>query len=194
AISLISVPAHAGKTCSAFSVTIGTKAFSGKQTVLVPASRVDNQIAHVKGKFADFFVDMNSFTVLNYTLNGTKIFNSKTPTLPGPLNSPLFLKLNNEQLVLQRSGSGQDQDLKIQAKDCDNGGAFQLESDSAGQQTNVLADGINYCLLDSLNGQLFFTHRPLLGYDNPQLTHNLALSATHPPLAGEAGGPSGTGH
>jgi hypothetical protein len=51
AISLMSVPAHAGKTCSAFSVTIGTKVFSGKQTILVPAAKVNNQIAHVKGTF-----------------------------------------------------------------------------------------------------------------------------------------------
>jgi hypothetical protein len=188
AISLMSVPAHAGKTCSAFSVTIGTKVFSGKQTILVPAAKVNNQIAHVKGRFADFFVDMNSFTVLNYTLNGTKVYDSKTPSVPGQLNSPLFLKLNNEQLVLQRSGSGQDQDLKVQAKDCDNGGAFQLESDSAGQQTNQLATGISYCLLDSVSGRLFFTSGPLLGYDSPQLAKNLTWSSNQSTWAVDAAG------
>ena len=188
AISVMSVPAHAGKTCSAFSVTIGTKVFSGKQTILVPSAKVNNQIAHVKGKFADFFVDMNTFTVLNYTLNGTKIYDSKTPTVSSPLNSPLFLKLNNEQLVLQRSGSGQDQDLKIQAKDCDNGGTFQLEPDSAGQQTNQLVTGISYCLLDSVSGRLFFTNGPLLGYDSPQLARNLTWSSNKSTWAVDAGG------
>src|ERR1700693_4665861 len=177
AISLMSVPAHAGKTCSAFSVTIGTKVFSGKQTILVPASKVNNQIAHAKGTFADFFVDMNSFTVLNYTLNGTRVYNSKTPTVPSALNSPLLLTWNNEQLVLQRSGSGPDQYLKVQAKDCDNGGTFQLESGSAGQQTNDLTSGINYCLLDSVSGKLFFTNGPLLGYDSPQLAKNSTWSS-----------------
>jgi hypothetical protein len=102
AISLMSVPAHARKTCNAFSVTIGTKVYSGKQSILVSASKVKNQIAHVQGKFADFYVDMNSFTVLNYTVNGTKVFDSKVPTVPSPLNSSLLLTLNNEQLVRVR--------------------------------------------------------------------------------------------
>jgi hypothetical protein len=98
----MSVPAHARKTCNAFSVTIGTKVYSGKQSILVSASKVKNQIAHVQGKFADFYVDMNSFTVLNYTVNGTKVFDSKVPTVPSPLNSSLLLTLNNEQLVRVR--------------------------------------------------------------------------------------------
>jgi hypothetical protein len=188
AMSLLSIPAHAGKTCSAFSVTIGTQVFSGNRTILVPASNVNNRIAHVKGKFADFFVNMNNFKVLNYTLNGTKVYTSKTPTVPSPLNSPLFLNLNNEQLVLQRSGPGQDQSLKVQAKDCDNGGTFQLESDSAGRQTNVLATGINYCLFDSVSGRLFFTNGPLLGYDSPQLARNLNWGSSTSSWAVNAGG------
>lgn len=188
ATSFLSTPAHAKKSCSAFSVTIGIKVFSGKQSIMVRAARVNNQTAHVKGKFADFFVDLNTFTVTNYTLNGTKIFNSKVPTVPSQLNSPLFLKLNNEQLVLQRSGDGEDQDLKVQAKDCDNGGTFQLESDSAGQQANELATGINYCLLDSVSGRLFFTNGPLLGYDSPQSAQNLSWSATNSLWSVSAGG------
>jgi hypothetical protein len=188
AISLISAPAHAGKTCSAFSVTIGTHLFSGDQTILVPASMVNNRIAHVKGQFADFFVNMNTFRVMNYSLNGTKVFNSKTPTVPGLLSSPLLLKLNNEQLVLQRSGSRQDQNLKVQAKDCDNGGTFQLESGSAGQQMNKLASTINYCLLDSVSGRLFFTNGPLLGYDSPQLAKDLTWSSSESSWAVNARG------
>jgi hypothetical protein len=191
AISLMSVPAHARKTCNALSITIGTKVFSGKQTILVPASKVNNQIAHAQGKFADFFVDMNSFTVLNYTLNGTKVYDSNIPTVRGRLNSPLLLTLNNEQLVLQRSGSGVDQYLKVQAKDCDNGGTFQLESGTAGQQTNDLANGINYCLLDSLGGKLFFTNGPLLGYDSPQLAKNSNWSSINSTWAVKARGRMG---
>jgi hypothetical protein len=189
AISLISIPAHAGKTCSAFSVTIGTQVFSGNQTVLVPAATANGKVGHVKGKFANFNVNLNTFKVTQYTLNGTKIFQSKTPTVPSPLNSPLFLKLNNEQLVLQRSGSGEDQDLKVQAKDCDTGGTFQLESDSAGRQANVLALGdIHYCLLDRVSGRLFFTNGPLLGYDSPQLARNLTWASKKSTWAVNAGG------
>jgi hypothetical protein len=188
AVSMASVPAAAKGNCSAYSVTIGNRTVSGKQSIMVPAAKVNNQIAHVKGKFTDFFVDMNTFTVTNYTLNGTPVFDSKVPSNPSPLNSPLFLKLNNEQLVLQRSGDGQDQDLKVQAKDCDSGGTFQLESDSAGQQANDLATGINYCLLDSVSGRLFFTNGPLLGYDSPQLTKNASWDTTSSVWTVSAGG------
>ena len=190
ALSVISVPAFAGgKTCNAFSVVIGGKTFSGKQTILVPAADANGKVAQVKGTFASFNVNLNTFKVTNYTLNGTKIFASKTPTVPSPLNSPLFLKLNNEQLVMQRSGSGEDQDLKVQAKDCDTGGTFQLEPDSDGKQTNVLATGpIHYCLLDSVSGRLFFTNGPLLGYDSPQLATNLTWSAKRSTWAVRAGG------
>ena len=180
ALAAFSSTAHAkgGKSCSAFSVTIGNQVYSGKQTILIPANQVNNQIAKVKGKFATFNLNLNNFRVINYTLNGTPVFKFKTPTVPAPLDSPLFLNLNNEQLVLQRSGPGEDQDLKVQAKDCNTGGTFQLEPDSAGKQANVLADGdINYCLLDSVSGRLFFTNGPLLGYDSPELAQNLSWSA-----------------
>jgi hypothetical protein len=192
AVGFSAIPAHAsGKSCSAFSVTIGTQTFSGKQTVLVPASQVKNQVAHVKGQFADFFVNMNNFTVTKYKLNGTQIYVSKVPTVPAALNGPLFLNINNEQLVLQRSGSGEDQSLKIQAKDCNTGGTFQLESDSAGKQTNTLSTGINYCLLDSVSGRLFFTNGPLLGYDSPQLAQNTSWSSNQSSWTVSAGGRMG---
>jgi hypothetical protein len=188
-VSFASIPAHAGKTCSAFTVTIGTQVFSGNKTILVPAANVNGKIAHVKGRFESFNVTLNTFKVTQTTLNGTKIFQSKTPSLPSQLNSPLFLKLNNEQLVLQRSGSGEDQDLKVQAKDCNTGGTFQLESDSAGRQTNVLPVGpIEYCLLDSVSGRLFFTNGPLLGYDSPQLAKNLTWTSKKATWAVNAGG------
>ena len=188
AITFISIPAHAKKTCSAYKVTIGTKVYSGKQTILVPASKVNNLTAHVQGKFTDFFVDMNNFTVTNYVLKGTPVYNSKTPTLAGNLTSPLFLKLNNEQIVLQRSRDGEDDDIKIQAKDCDNGGTFQMEPDSAAQEQNELATGLNYCLLDSVSGKLFFTNGPLLGYDSQQLATLIDWSSNTATWAVDAGG------
>jgi hypothetical protein len=189
AMSLVSIPAHAGKTCGAFTVTIGTQVFSGNQTILVPAANVNGKIAHVKGTFESFNVTLNTFKVTQTFLNGTKIFQSKTPTVPSPLTSPLFVNLNNDQLVLQRSGSGEDQNLKVQAKDCNTGGTFQLEPDSAGRQTNVLAAGpINYCLLDSVSGRLFFTNGPLLGYDSPQLARNLTWTPKKSTWAVDAGG------
>jgi hypothetical protein len=192
AFGLLAVPAHAAKSCSAFSVTIGGHEYSGKQSIMIPANQVNGQVAHVQGKFADFNLVLDTFKVKNYRLNGKRIFLSKTPTLPAPLDSPLFLKLNNEQLVLQRSGSGEDEDLKVQAKDCNTGGTFQLESDSAGRQRNVIVDGgIHYCLLDNVSGRLFFTNGPLLGYDSPQLAENLNWNRKRSTWSVKAGGRMG---
>lgn len=188
-VGFISSPAHAKKNCSAYTVTIGTQVFSGKQTVVVPAAQIKGQIAHVQGKFTDFFVNMNNFVVRNYTLSGTRVFNSKTPNIHAVLTSDLFLKLNNEQLVLERDGDGEDQSLKVQAKDCDQGGAFQMEPDTAGTEGNVLGPGdIHYCLLDSVSGRLFFTNGPLLGYDSPQLAQNTGWSVKKSTWSVDAGG------
>ena len=73
-----------------------------------------------------------------------------------------------------------NQDLKVQAKDCDRAAHSSWKSDSTGQQANDLATGVNYCLLDSVSGRLFFTNGPLLGYDSPQLAkmpHGMAPAA-----------------
>ena len=190
AIGLMPVSAHAkgGKSCGAYSVTIGNQVFTGQQTILVPAANVNGKIAHVKGNFSDFFVDMNTFTVLNYKLNGTLVYSSKTPTRKNVLTSPLLLKLNNEQLVLDRSGNGEDDDIKVQAKDCNTGGTFQLETDFASQERNVLSSAIHYCLLDSVSGRLFFTNGPLLGYDSPELSHVINWGSNQSTWAVGAGG------
>ena len=160
----------------------------GQQTILVPAGNVNGKIAHVKGNFTDFFVDMNTFTVLNYKLNGTLVYSSKTPSRKNPLTSALLLKMNNEQLVLDRSGNGADDDIKVQTKDCNTGGTFQLETDFASQEQNVLASAIHYCLLDSVSGRLFFTNGPLLGYDSPEVSHIITWGSNQSTWAVGAGG------
>jgi len=131
---------------------------------------------------------MNTFTVLNDKLNGTLVYPSKTPTRKGALTSGLFLKINNEQLVLDRSSNGGDSDIKVQAKDCNTGGTFQLETDFASQERNVLTSGIHYCLQDSVSGRLFFTNGPLLGYDSPELARVLTWGSNQATWAVSAGG------
>lgn len=133
-------------------------------------------------------LDMNTFTVLNDKLNGTLVYPSKTPTRKGALTSGLFLKINNEQLVLDRSSNGGDSDIKVQAKDCNTGGTFQLETDFASQERNVLTSGIHYCLQDSVSGRLFFTNGPLFGYDSPELARVLTWGSNQATWAVSAGG------
>jgi len=187
-IVLFSAPAHAKKSCGVYQVTIGNKVFSGKQTTVVPAGPLANKIAHIQGQYTDFYLDLNTFTVLNYKLvkANTQVFDSKTPVVAGSLNSPMVLKLNNEQMVLERNNDTSD--MKIQAKDCDNGGTFQMETDRPGQETNKLAQGINYCLQDSVSGKLFFTNGPLLGYDSPQLATLVNWTSDKATWSLEAGG------
>ena len=187
-IALIPTAAHAKKSCGVYKVTIGNRTYSGKQTTLIQPSDVNGKIAHIQGESTDFYLDMNSFTVLQYKMvdTGTTVFDSKTPAVTGALTSPLFLKLNNEQMVLERSNNNSD--MKIQAKDCDNGGTFQMEPDKQLREMNKLSSGINYCLQDSVSGKLFFTNGKLLGYDSPELATLLTWSPTRATWSVNPGG------
>jgi len=95
----------------------------------------------------------------------------------GALNVRLFA-VNN----------GEDDDIKVQAKDCNTGGTFQLETDFASQERNVQSSAIHYCLLDSVSGRLFFTNGPLLGYDSPEVSHVINWGSNQSTWAVGAGG------
>ena len=92
----------------------------------------------VKGKYVEFTVTSASLGVTNWTLTGaanaaditggkrTVVFASKTPNLRGAtLTSGMEIRLRDGDLRLERSGGGVD--MKIQAKDCAQGGIFQME-------------------------------------------------------------------
>jgi hypothetical protein len=96
-------------------------------------------IFRVQGRYVQFDVDAASFGVLNYTLTGapnalditggraTPVFDSKLPDHRGlSLDGSLSVELSSSaDVVLTRSGAGVT--MKIQAKDCANGGLFQME-------------------------------------------------------------------
>jgi hypothetical protein len=132
--------------------------YSGKQDATVPASGIGNTFL-VKGKYVEFTVDAATFGVRNWTLTGapnplditggvwTVVFASKLPDHRGlVLNSGVSVKMDKESLVISRSGPGLD--MKIQAKDCANGGVFQMEVARADATatvfTHVLGDGVFY--------------------------------------------------
>ena len=131
---------------------------SGKQKTLVAAGRVGNNFL-VKGKYVEFSVDSSTFGVRDWTLTGvpnplditggrrTIVFADKIPDHRGlALSSDVSVDINKESLVIQRSGPGLS--MKIQAKDCANGGVFQMEVERADNGatvfTHVLADGVFY--------------------------------------------------
>jgi len=131
---------------------------SGDQRVTVPAGSVPSSFL-VKGKYVEFTVDAVTFGVRDWTFTGvpnplditggqrTTVFASKMPDHRGlVLNSGVSISSSRESLVLTRTGPGLS--MKIQVKDCANGGVFQMEVERADATatvfTHVLADGVFY--------------------------------------------------
>ena len=124
--------------CEGGGFTLGfATPISGEFDGTVAASRVGSVIT-VKGKFVEFNVVSATFGITDYTFTGaanplditggvrTPVFASKTPDHKGlTLTSAVTVELEEEDLVLERTGPGLS--MKIQAKDCANGGLFQME-------------------------------------------------------------------
>jgi hypothetical protein len=110
---------------------------SGTQDTAVPANQVTSTF-DVVGKYVRFQVDAATLGVRNYTLTGaanplditggreTPVFVSKLPEHRGlMLTSEVFLELKDDAISIGREGSGLV--MKVQAKDCAQGGLFQME-------------------------------------------------------------------
>lgn len=141
---------------------------SGKRDVKISGSNIPS-VFLVKGKYIEFTVDAATFGVRNWTLTGapnelditggirTVVFAAKIPDHRGlALTGEIKIKMDKESLVIERSGPGIG--MKIQAKDCANGGVFQMEverdDNTATVFTHVLGDGVFY-------------------YDNPNVRNRL---------------------
>ena len=185
------------KTCAGFAVTVGGRTYRGDTRVDIPASQVGTGI-QVRGTHVEFDVVASTFEVLGYTLTGapaqipltnvrTRIFDSKRPDHGDVLNDRLRLRLQAEQLVLEREGRRQD--MKIQAKDCNQGGIFQMEPEPAVVEINTLAAGFEFFLQDPVSGRLFFTNgTTVLGYDSPEEAVLLSNTPTQSRWQVEDGG------
>ena len=131
---------------------------SGEQRTVVPAGSVPATFL-VKGRYIEFTVVASTFGVQSYTFTGapnplditggvrTVAFAAKAPDHRGlRLTGPIELRMDDEDLVIERSGPGLD--MKIQAKDCAQGGIFQMEperdDDARTRITHVLGDGAFY--------------------------------------------------
>ncbi len=177
-IGLFPGSAFAVGDCDGFALSARGRRVSGDLRRNVAPHRIPaGTILQVTGRYVEFAVDLDSFTVLNYTLTGapgrkqitpvrTVLFTSKTPQHGRVLTGSLFVDMNSEQLVLERSGPGIS--MKIQAKDCDQGGLFQMEPEPTTVERNRLASEYRYFARDTLSGRLFFTNGIVLGYDSPE--------------------------
>ncbi len=113
----------------------------------------------VKGRYVEFTVTSANLGVRNWTYTGaanpsdltgnrrTVVFASKTPDLRGArLTSGMEIRLRDGDLRLIRGGS--QVEMKIQAKDCTQGGIFQMEPEredgTATTITHVLAPAVFY--------------------------------------------------
>src|SRR4029450_7472658 len=67
----------------------------------------------------------------------TPVWESKVPGPPGPApRSPIPVELQDEDLVISRTGTGLS--MKIQTKDCAQGGIFQMEPERGdGTRTRI---------------------------------------------------------
>lgn len=122
---------------------------SAPQDQTIAAASLGETIT-VQGRYVQFDVVTSTLGIRNYaflpTNNAldmtqgviTPVFESKTPNHRGlVLTSGLLLELKDEAISLERSGTGLT--MKVQAKDCAQGGLFQMEPErSDGSETEIV--------------------------------------------------------
>ncbi len=131
-------------------------------SVTIPASNLGATF-QILGKYIDFTVVSRTFAVENYTFTGAAneeditggrritAFQSKTPDHRGLfLNSGVTVSNADGDLVIQRTGSGLK--MKVQAKDCAQGGIFQMEPERGDKTATKVTH--------TLGAQVFY-------FDNP---------------------------
>lgn len=163
-LSLASLPAIAASSnfCDGggFSITLADGTIvPGNRAGSIPAAQLGAGFT-VTGRFVRFSVVAATFGIENYTFLATNnagtqtvgnadapVFESKSPDHRGlALTSDVEFDLDREDLVLFRQGAGLA--MKIQAKDCTQGGVFQMEPErDDGTKTlitHVLAPAVFY--------------------------------------------------
>ncbi len=157
-LTLTAAPAFAASSDGGTGGGFSLLGLSGDQKRIVLASDVGSSFL-IKGKYIEFTVDAASFGVRDWILTGTSnplditgrrrtvVYTAKMPDHRGLfLSSDVSVKISKEALVIERTGSGLS--MKIQAKDCANGGVFQIEparaDATATRFTHVLASDVFY--------------------------------------------------
>ena len=150
-----SAPAAASDGCDGGGFALLGLSGDQKNTAVSAASLPSTFL--VKGKYVEFTVDAATFGLYNWTLTGapnpldltggkrTVVFSSKLPDHRGlVLTSDVTVDSSGGSIVISRTGPGLT--MKIQAKDCANGGVFQVEVErddlTATVFTHTLGDGV----------------------------------------------------
>ena len=130
----------------------GATVASGEVDRVISASTFGARTARFgfRGRYISFDVRLSDWAVFDYTFTGaanpeditggvrTPVFASKVPDHRGAtLTSGVEVRLDDEDLVIERSGAVLD--MKVQAKDCAQGGIFQMEPEREdGTRTRVV--------------------------------------------------------
>lgn len=115
----------------------------------IAAGRFGDRFA-VRGRYAQFEVRARDFAVFNQAFTGaanpddmtggrfTPVFASRVPNHRGlVLSSGIAVELDEEEVRLRRTGTGLE--MSIQAKDCAQGGIFQMEPERGdGTRTRIV--------------------------------------------------------
>ncbi len=189
--ALAAGPAHAATSTGCADGSFTVIAPSGKKITqrgdqLKPADLRGR--VQVRGTYVGFDVDPANLAVYDYTMTGaasplditggvrTPVFASKVPQLPGPLTDDLRVDARDGTLALVRQGrSGEKKvTMKIQAKDCAQGGIFQMEPEIEPAQnvtvTHTLAPGMFFFKNPYANGKINFGNGTMFrGKDSPQV-------------------------
>jgi hypothetical protein len=148
------------------------RTFSGTQNVSVAVA--PGATAQVRGQFVSYTIDLDTLTVTNFTLTSNitankpeVIFARQQPLHGKTLTSNLSLTLNNEQAVFQRSGGGVS--VKIESKDCSEGGIFEMEPEPGTQIEQQLGADFSYCVDAAGRVMIVGATNPFVGRVSPQL-------------------------
>ena len=134
---------------------------SAPQDSSIPALSLVGETFRVQGKYVQFDVVASTLGIRNYAFlptdnaldmtggQRTPVYESKTPNHRGlTLTSDLQIQLQEDAMSIERSGTGLM--MKVQAKDCAQGGLFQMEPERGdGTATEIIhtlanaADGSN---------------------------------------------------
>ena len=122
---------------------------TGEVDTTVAAAQLGS-VFTVRGRYNQFDVRASDFALFDYVFTGaaneeditggrrTPVFASKVPSHRGlTLTSGISVELDEEDLVIGRTGTGLS--MKIQSKDCAQGGIFQMEPERGdGTRTRIV--------------------------------------------------------
>ena len=180
-------------TGGGFTLTLPSgRVLSGQSGYKISRSELPaNSLVKVRGRYIEFDLNVSTFAVYNYTLTGapnaldisggvrTVLFTRKEPNLgTQTVNAgDLEVQLSAPDLQFRRVGTSLK--MKIQAKDCAQGGIFQMEPETGNGQpvviTHTLATPGIFYFTNPYTGKINFGNSQLIrGKDSPQVAAKLA--------------------